>query len=146
MVICKSTPTTAFYDFLAPFTLARVVEMPRPGKPDDDLLLCWWIPERTTRRDFRAGRKAKIVDLFAVWKPVTSFKAADLAGCLLPQTMVSLAAVLIPSVVMEEGQIPFAVFDTLRNNHAIDLTALSVSQTQRGNVYRNYCLMGAGSR
>ena len=41
----------------------------------------------------------------------------------------------------DDGYIPFAVFDILRYKHGVDVTAISMSQTHRGNMYRAHVLM-----
>jgi hypothetical protein len=53
------------------------------------------------------------------------------------------ADVLIANVQLENDRIPFHVFDSLRLKHGIDVTALSVSQTHYGNLYRAFVLMSA---
>lgn len=141
-MICKSTANTSFFGTSAPFTVARIVDMPTTMR--GDLLVSWWIPDQTPKRDFKVGRKRKVVDLFATWRPMAALTPSELTGCLLPETFVSQDAVLHAAFSMEgEGLIPFSVFDALRADHDIDVTSLTLSQTQRGNVYRNYVLMGA---
>ena len=41
----------------------------------------------------------------------------------------------------DDGYIPFVVFDMLLSKHGIDVTAISMSQTHRGNMYRAHALM-----
>jgi len=42
-----------------------------------------------------------------------------------------------------DARIPFSAFDTLRTEHAIDVSAISLSFTQRGGTYRAHVLQTA---
>ena len=42
-----------------------------------------------------------------------------------------------------DSQIPFSVFDALRTMHRIDVSAISMSLTHRGNLYRAHVLQTA---
>ena len=59
----------------------------------------------------------------------------------MPPVVVPVADVLEYNFDLEEGKIPFKVLDALRTTHGIDATALSVSRTALGNVYRAHVLM-----
>ena len=43
-----------------------------------------------------------------------------------------------------DSKIPFQVFDVLRMEWNIDVTAISLSLTHRGNIYRAHVLQTAG--
>ena len=76
---------------------------------------------------------------------MTAFTIADLKGTCMPETLVSQPTVLVMNFKLDEGEIPFSVFNEIRNK-GIDMTALSCSLTKRGNVYRSHVLMGIGAR
>ena len=42
-----------------------------------------------------------------------------------------------------DNQIPFSVFDALRTEYDIDVTAMSLSLTHRGDLYRAHVLQTA---
>ena len=42
-----------------------------------------------------------------------------------------------------DDRIPFNVFDELSSKHGLDMTAISVSKTHFGGLYRAYVLMRA---
>ena len=54
------------------------------------------------------------------------------------QRLASLPNVLLMHVELENDKVPYKAFDRLRFEHHIDVTALSLSQTQGGNTYRVY--------
>ena len=39
-----------------------------------------------------------------------------------------------------DGTIPYCILDELRSQHAIDVSGLQVSRTQKGNLYRSHVL------
>ena len=68
--------------------------------------------------------------------------AVDLRDSHLPSVLIRPGDMLINNIVLEQGgKIPFAAFDQLKHRFGIDVTALSVSATQNGGVYRSYVLM-----
>ena len=139
LVICKSTPLTKMNGTPLLFTLAQIVDC-RHGR--DDLLVAWWVPPLASKADFKGGRKKKIVDVFGPWKPLAQCTLDELDDTDMPCCLVSHDAVLEMNVELENGKIPFSAFDALRNKHGIDVTGLSTSLTQGGNLYRSHCLMG----
>ena len=89
-----------------------------------------------------ARQEKMVIDIFGSWHAFTTFAAVDLRDTHLPSVLVRRGDMLINNIVLEQdGKIPFAVFDKLRKSHEIDVTALSVSATQNGGVYRSYVLM-----
>ena len=60
---------------------------------------------------------------------------------MLPSVLVEQADMMIINVELSDGKIPFGVFDRLRTEQGIDVTALQYSQTPGGNIYRAYVLM-----
>ena len=66
-----------------------------------------------------------------------------LSKCSLPQPVVALSEILECNFDLSNaGTLPYDVFDALRTQHDIDVTGFSPSMTHKGNLYRNYALMG----
>ena len=124
------------------FTLAQIVDC---RHAHDDILVAWWLPPLAAKADFKGGRKRMIVDVFGPWKPLAKCTLDELHDTDLPCCLVSHDAVLEMNVELDNGKIPFSAFDALRNQHGIDVTGLSTSLTQGGNLYRAHCLMGIRS-
>ena len=142
-IICKSTAATTVNGTTMLFTMGICVSPPRSHT--DDMLVAWWLPGSSAERKFRTGRGKNVVDIFGTWQPMTAFTIADLKGTCMPETLVSQTAVLVMNFELDEGEIPFSVFNGIRNK-GIDITGLSCSSTKRGNVYRSHVLMGLGAR
>ena len=91
--------------------------------------------------DTQGREKAKVVDIFGSWKPYDTLGLADAGSAKLPNNRVSRADILLMNVELDsESQIPFSAFDHLRNEHNIDVSAISLSLTHRGNLYRAHVL------
>ena len=86
-------------------------------------------------------KKKQVVDIFGPWQPFAELTANEAAHFELPPVVLHSHAILARNVELEEHRIPFTVYDELRMSHGIDVTALSVSQTSTGNLYRNYVLV-----
>ena len=57
--------------------------------------------------------------------------------------MVAISQVLECNFELSEAEtLPYDVFDALRTLHDIDVTGFKTSMTHRGNLYRNYALLG----
>ena len=142
-IICKSTAATKVNGAPMLFTMGICVAPPRSHT--DDILVAWWLPGSSAERKFKSGRSKNVVDIFGTWQPMTAFTIADLKNTCMPETLVSQPAVLVMNFELDEGEIPFSVFNEIRNK-GIDITGLSCSSTTRGNVYRSSVLMGIGAR
>ena len=59
----------------------------------------------------------------------------------IPPVLIPRSWVLLINVELEDGRIPFAAFAELRVTHDVDTTALSMSCTHYGNIYRAHALM-----
>ena len=70
--------------------------------------------------------------------PFDSINAEERREFALPDCLVQKSDILMQNIELENDKLQFKVFDTLRAEHNIDCTALSVSQTQGGNAYRTY--------
>ena len=133
MVICK--PGTASFDGMPlPFTMGMCLA-PDTGSP---IFVAWWVPSRSRKVDFKKGRKALIADIFAPWRPLDTLTADEGSLASLPDVEVPQSDILLTHVELENDKVPHKAFDRLRFEHHIDVTALSLSQTQGGNTYRVY--------
>ena len=88
--------------------------------------------------DFKKGRKGLVTDIFGPWRPLDALTAEEGSFVSLPDTEVPKSEVLIMNLELENDKVPYKAFDRLRFEHHIDVTALSLSQTQGGNTYRVY--------
>ena len=79
-----------------------------------------------------------MLDIFAEWRPLDSLSVEERRAFVIGDCVVSKSDVLMHNIELENDKLSFKVFDSLRNDHHIDCTALSVSQTQGGNAYRTY--------
>ena len=70
---------------------------------------------------------------------------ASAAFVSVPSVKVPRDDVLLMNVELDaDSQIPFTALDALRTQYAIDVTAISLSLTHRGNVYRAHVLQNPG--
>jgi len=106
----------------------------------------WYHPLQSSERNFRAGRKKKVLDIFGAWIPSDHLALSETET--LPSVMQPASKVLSWDFEPEQDdsesggvQIPFAVFDQIVDIHCIDVTGLSLSQTKRGNLYRTHRMM-----
>ena len=92
---------------------------------------------------FKGGAKKVMIDIFGPWKPMDEMQVGDLQlnKTKLPPALIARTCVLEINVELEKGCIPWDVLDRLRLTHKIDPTALSISSTHGGNLYRNHALM-----
>ena len=89
------------------------------------------------------GAKKKVLDIFGPWTSIHAMTLPQLRRCNLPQPVVALSQILECNFdLSEEGTLPYDVFDALRTQHDIDVTGFSSSMTHKGNLYRNYALLG----
>ena len=100
--------------------------------------MAWYLPPLAQRKLSGGKKGAQQIDIFGSWAPLTDTPVRDLRGAQLPDPEASLADVLDANFEMTE--MPYDTFDTLRLRHNLDVTALSASQTPRGNLYRAYVL------
>ena len=89
----------------------------------------------------RPGKKGKVIDLFGPWVQYDELELGTAASVTVPAVNVSRADILLMNVELDaDSQIPFTVLDALRIEHDIDVSALSLSLTHRGNIYRAHVL------
>ena len=88
-----------------------------------------------------SGCSNQVADVLGVWLPYESLPLASANDVELPPILLKPSNILITNVEIDGGRVPYSVFDTLRADHGIDVTALQYSQTAGGNAYRSYALM-----
>ena len=82
-----------------------------------------------------------MIDIFGPWKPYDTLDLADAGSATVPSIRVSRADILLMNVELDsDSQIPFSAFDALRQHYNVDVSAISLSMTHRGNLYRAYAL------
>ena len=82
-----------------------------------------------------------MIDIFGPWEQYDELKLETASSASVPSVRVSRDDILLMNVELDgDSKIPFAAFDALRNTHAIDVSAISLSLTHRGNLYRAHVL------
>ena len=143
MVICRPTIKIdiAGTTSTVPFSLGMAVVGDEADANDDYIMVAWWIPGTNPAATMRAGKKAKVMDIFGSWEQYDELKAGAAAAVTVPGVRVPIADVLLMNVELDaDSQIPFPVFDELRTSHDIDVSRISLSMTHRGNLYRAHVL------
>ena len=120
-----------------PFLLGMLIG---PSADEAEHMVQWWVPPMSPMKAFN-NRNKKIVDVFGEWVPYENLPLERVADVKLPPVLLEPANMLITNVEIDGGKVPYSVFDTLRADHDIDVTALQYSQTPGGNIYRAYVLM-----
>ena len=101
----------------------------------------WLVPPLGPVVDHKPGYKQKIPDLFGAWVPLDDITMTDALMLEMPDCILSPSDVLIPNIQLSaDGTIPYCILDELRSQHAIDVSGLQVSRTQKGNLYRSHVL------
>ena len=97
--------------------------------------------------DIPPWKKAKVMDLFGPWEQYDGLKLETAACASVPSVRVPRADVLLVNVELDSNsQIPFSAVDALRTVHGIDVSAISLSLTHRGNIYGAHALKTASMR
>ena len=140
MVICR--PTLKMHIGPSTINLPFSLGMAIPGDDADDyVLVSWWVPGAAPSGSLRPGKKAKVIDIFGPWEQYDELKLETASSASVPSVRVSRADILLMNVELDDdSKIPFAVFDALRDTYAIDVSAISLSLTHRGNLYRAHVL------
>ena len=147
MVICRPSLTMniGVTTTTVPFSLGMAI----PGSDADDsdyILVAWWVPSASPAATLRPGKKAKVIDMFGPWVQYDELKLETAACASAPSVKVQRADVLLMNVELDgDSRIPFQVFDALRTQWNIDVSAISLSLTHRGNIYRAHVLQTAGT-
>ena len=88
-----------------------------------------------------AAKKRKVIDVSGAWRGLASVALRDAIDTALPGALVPVDKVFEIFGFDDDVDIPYAVFDMLRSKHGIDVTAISMSQTHRGSMYRAHALV-----
>ena len=122
-----------------PFSLG----MAMPGNADvsESILVSWWVPGAEPSAALKPGTNAKVIDLFGPWERYDGVTVASASAIEVPPVEVPREEILLMNVELDaDKQIPFEVLDTLNKECGIDCTAMSLSLTHRGNLYRAHVL------
>ena len=112
-----------------PFNLGVLVDI-----VGDKGLVQWMIPGESREANFRPGRRKDVRDIFGPWHAADSVPLANLPP--LPPALIEPKTVLVWGFEFDESNLlPFSLFDQILG-FDIDVTALSISSTARGNLYR----------
>ena len=81
------------------------------------------------------------MDIFGEWTKYEQLSIEAANKVEVSPVLIMPNAILLYNFDFADRQIPYAVFDQLRNRHGIDVTSLSVSLTPNGNLYRAAMLL-----
>jgi len=122
------------------FNMGR--HLPDLAGSSGQLLVQWYLPPQSEEVAFKKGRRKMVCDLFGVWTPADTWQLDALREVTLPSALLDPAAILETLVQRNEDcTVPYPTLDALRQKHGLDMTALSLSSTARGNAYRQYVLL-----
>ena len=125
------------------FLVAVAMETNARMSRDQRTVVVWYVPDVAPVENFRGGGRKKILDIFGPWASIHNLTVPQLRKCCLPQPVVALSQILECNFDLSDaGTLPYDVFDALRTQHDIDVTGFSSSMTHKGNLYRNYALLG----
>ena len=141
MLIFKATAGVSYCGVKALFVMGMMVPDSAVGHDQDSFIVNWWVPRLANAETFKRGKMKQVVDIFGPLEAYEKLSQDEASKCAMPVVICNRADVLIANVAIEQGRIPFTVFDSLRLTHGIDTTALSMSQTHYGNLYRAFVLM-----
>ena len=127
-----------------PFSLGMALPSGDADADGGDVLVAWWVPGVSPAATFRAGIKRKVVDIFGPWEQYDNLQLETASNITLPSIRLPRDDILLMNVEVDnDGHIPFSAFDALRTQYGIDVSAISLSWTHRGNLYRAHVLRNA---
>ena len=131
LLVVRVPEDTRVQDTPVRFLVAVAVETSARMSRDQHTVVVWYVPDTAP------------VDIFGPWTSIHTLTVPQLRKCNLPQPVVALSQILECNFdLSDEGTLPYDVFDALRTQHDIDVTGFSSSMTHKGNLYRNYALLG----
>ena len=143
----RTQPGTMFLGFPIPFLVGVVMQSPSDRRWADKCLVRWHVPPLVNRKLATGKKGGRQLDIFGSWAEFDDVHLSMVHGGNLPDPMASLEDVLDSNFEMtENNELPFDTLDTLCQQHDLDVTGLSMSQTPRGNLYRAYVLSRGASR
>lgn len=122
-----------------PFTLASVAG---PMGPDqgDQLIVQWWVPPKG-QISTRQGRAKEAVDIFGSWRSLGSLSLHEAGDVEMPSVLIDRSRVLMGPIDLVDSKLTYKDLDQLIDQHRIDMTGLTWTQTKNGQAYRLYRLM-----
>lgn len=143
MLIVQIAADVSYCGVKALFAMGMMVPDSADGHDQESFIVDWWVPRLAKAETFRRGKSKQVLDIFGPWEPYENLSHHEASEYVISFVVCNRADVLIANVELEQGRIPFPVFESLRLAHGIDTTSLSVSQTHYGNLYRQFVLMSA---
>ena len=144
LLICLPARPMIAYGQELPFCVAMHVVIGEDDALDDDSFLVQWLVPGSARQVVSGvgGRKKEVVDIFGPWQLNGSLAADEAHNYSLPPVLVHRDQVLMINIELDaDERVPFHVFDELCAKHGVDCTAISISKTHLGGIYRAYVLM-----
>ena len=143
LLLVRVPENTHVQDRPVKFLVAEAMETSARLVRDQQIVVVWYVPGLAPVENFRGGTKKKILDIFGPWTSYQALTVPEIKKCSLPQPVVALSQILECNFDLSDaGTLPYDVFDALRIQHNIDVTGFSQSMTHKGNLYRNYALLG----
>ena len=87
------------------------------------------------------GRDKLKVDIFGAWRSVSGLTLGEAADVEMPSVLVDRSKVLMGPVDLVDSKLKYSDLDKLIDQHKIDITGLTWTQTTNGNSFRIYRLM-----
>lgn len=144
IVICRNDDGSSFSGARLPFLMGICFDAGadyRAGK----VLVSWMVPSKNPRAAFgMGGRKKMVVDVFSAWESIDQRRLDPANIVCFPSPLVPLGQLIACNVQLEQGHISFQTLHELKQNHGVDVTALTFSETDRGNLYRTWETMHLG--
>ena len=143
LLLVRVPENTHVQDTPVKFLVAEAMETSARLVRDQQTVVVWYVPGLAPIENFRGGTKKKVLDIFGPWTSYHALTVPEIKKCSLPQPVVALSQILECNFDLSDaGTLPYDVFDALRIQHNIDVTGFSQSMTRKGNLYRNYALLG----
>ena len=144
LLICLPEEPMSAYGQELPFSVAMHVVVGETEGLDDEAFVVQWLVPGTSRQIMSGvgGKKKEVLDIFGPWRLMGSVPADEALNYNLPPVVVRREQVLMINIELDgDDRLPFHVFDELNAKHAVDCTAISISRTHHGGLYRAYVLM-----
>ena len=145
LVICMPTEPMIVCGQELPFCLGQYLAIDDLGADDDTLTVQWLVPG-VSREALGGvgGRRKEVVDIFGPWEKHSALDVERAREVSLPKILIHRDQALLINVELDaDKRLPFSAFDELSSKYALDCTAMSVSRTHFGGLYRTYVLMRA---
>ena len=138
MIICVATAMVC--QLRLPFLLASVAGPMGPADNLEQLIVQWWVPP-IGQISTRQGRAKDAVDIFGSWRSAGALTLKEAADVELPSVVIDRSTVLMGPVDLIDSRLTYQDLDKLIDQHKVDVTGLTWTQTKNGNAFRLYRLM-----